>query len=257
MRFIRKQVLSGQPMFGIGASLGSSIITELIGRNGYDWVWIDLEHGSGGMSQLIPQIQAIEPTKAVPIVRVPWNEPYLFKRVLDAGAAGIMVPFVSSATEAQQVVSAMRYPPDGCRGVAKFTRACGFGQGFDEYYAHANEELLTVVQLETPRSIENADAIAAVDGVDVLFIGPLDLSVAMGHPQEYSHPDFIAAMDTVIQACKRHGKVPGILVPLPGLLGPWLESGFRFLVVGSDGGLLASGLKSTLEACKVASERLG
>jgi 2-keto-3-deoxy-L-rhamnonate aldolase RhmA len=249
MQYIRERVLNGEIMFGIGANLGSSLTVEMIGAAGFDWTWIDCEHGAQDYSELIPQMQAASINNAPAVVRIAWNEPPRFKRVLDLGAAGIMVPYVTDAAQAKQAALAMRYPPEGIRGVAKFNRACGFGQDFSNYYAEANKNLLTVVQIETKESVRKSAEIAAVDGVDVLFIGPLDLSVSMGMPDQYEDPDFLAALDQVAQACKANGKAAGILVPKPAYLESWIAKGFTFLVVGSDGGCVAGGLNSIAAAC--------
>ena len=249
MQFIRDRVLNGEVMLGIGAFLGSGLTVEMIGAAGFDWTWIDCEHGAQDYSELIHQMQANSIHQAPAIVRIAWNEAPRFKRVLDLGAAGIMVPYVSTAEEAKRAAEAMRYPPDGIRGVAKFNRACGFGQNFNDYFSKANNSLLTVVQVETKKSVENADEIAAVDGVDVLFIGPLDLSVSLGVADNYEHPDFLKAMDRVSDVCKQQGKVPGILVPRLDYLENWISRGFTFLVVGSDGGCVTNGLKNIAAAC--------
>jgi 4-hydroxy-2-oxoheptanedioate aldolase len=249
MKFIRDRVLSRELMFGIGANLGSSLTVEMIGKKGFDWTWIDLEHGTGDYNELIGQIQAASINDAAPIVRIAWNEAPRFKRVLDLGAAGIMVPYVNTAEEAKQAAAAMRYPAEGVRGVAKFNRACGFGADFDEYFSIANDNLLTVVQIETGEAVENAAEIATVQGVDVLFIGPLDLSVNLGITQQYEHPIFIDAMEQVAAACQINGKVAGILVPNLNYLPQWIEKGFTFFVVGSDGGCVAKGLQDIYSTC--------
>lgn len=250
MQFIRKRVLAGKVMLGIGANIGSSLTVEMIGAAGFDWTWIDCEHGAGDYSELIPQIQAASIYNAPAIVRIAWNEAPRFKRVLDLGAAGIMIPYVTSAQEAKLAAEAMRYPPEGIRGVARFNRACGFGQNFDEYFKQANENLLTAVQIETMESVAHAEEIAAVKGVDVLFIGPLDLSVNMNRVSQFEHPEFLEAMDKVAAACKRNGKAAGILVPKLDYLESWIAKGFTFFVVGSDGGCVAGGLKTIFETCK-------
>ena len=250
MQFIRKRVLAGEVMLGIGANIGSSLTVEMIGAAGFDWIWIDCEHGAGDFSELIPQIQAASIYNAPAIVRIAWNEAPRFKRVLDLGAAGIMVPYVTSAREAGQAASAMRYPPEGIRGVARFNRACGFGQNFDTYFKQANDNLLTVVQIETRESVERAEEIAAAKGVDVLFIGPLDLSVNLEVTGKFEHPEFLKSMDKVAAACRRKGKAAGILVPKLDFLESWIAKGFTFLVVGSDGGCVAGGLKSIAETCR-------
>ncbi|UCG09117.1 MAG: hypothetical protein JSV83_10870 [Desulfobacterales bacterium] len=249
MQFIRKRVLAGDVMLGLGANLGSSLTVEMIGAAGFDWVWIDCEHGTGDYSELIPQMQAAGIYNTPAIVRIAWNEVPRFKRVLDLGAAGIMVPYVTSAREAGQAALAMRYPPQGIRGVAKFNRACGFGQNFATYFKQANDNLLTVVQIETKEAVDRAEEIAAVDGVDVLFIGPLDLSVNLDMADNYEHPQFLQAMDSVAAACRKNGKAAGILVPKLDFLESWIAKGFTFLVVGSDGGCVAAGLKSIYETC--------
>jgi len=250
MQFIRKRVLAGEMMLGVGANLGSSLTVEMIGAAGFDWTWIDCEHGAGDYSELIPQIQASAIHKAPAIVRIAWNEAPRFKRVLDLGAAGIMVPYVTSAREAEQAAAAMRYPPVGIRGVARFNRACGFGQEFDTYFKQANDNLLTVVQIETKASVDRAEEIAAVAGVDVLFVGPLDLSVNMHMAQNFEHLEFEQALDRVAAACRKHGKAAGILLPKLDYLADWIARGYTFLVVGSDGGCVAGGLKSIAEICK-------
>ncbi len=256
MIFIRERVLRGELMFGIGANLGSGLTVEMIGATGFDWTWIDCEHGAGDYSELIGQVQAASIWNAPPIVRIAWNEAPRFKRVLDLGAAGIMVPYVNTAEEAQRAAKAMRYPPEGIRGVSKFNRSCGFGRDFDEYFLKANDNLLTVVQIETREAVENAEDIAAVSGVDALFIGPLDLSVNLGIAQQYEHPLFVEAMTTVAAACRQHRKAAGILVPDPAYLSPWIATGFSFLVVGSDGGCVAKGLREIYSACKASSDSL-
>jgi 4-hydroxy-2-oxoheptanedioate aldolase len=250
MKFIRDRVLRGELMFGIGANLGSSLTVEMIGRSGFDWTWIDCEHGAGDYSELIGQIQAASINDAAPIVRIAWNEAPRFKRVLDLGAAGIMVPYVNTAEEATQAAEAMRYPPEGVRGVSKFNRSCGFGRDFDEYFPNANNNLLTVVQIETGTAVENAAEIAAVHGVDVLFIGPLDLSVNLGIAQQYEHERFVEAMECVAAACKTHEKAAGILAPNLDYLPQWIDKGFTFFVVGSDGGCVAKGLHNMYSTCK-------
>jgi 2-keto-3-deoxy-L-rhamnonate aldolase RhmA len=249
MQYIRERVLNGEVMLGIGANMGSSLTVEMIGAAGFDWTWVDLEHGTGDYSELIPQMQATSINNAPAVVRIAWNDAPRFKRVLDLGAAGIMVPYVTDAAQAKQAARAMRYPPEGVRGVAKFNRACGFGQKFGEYFAEANKKLLTVVQIETKESVENAAEIAAVEGVDVLFIGPLDLSVTMGMADNYEHPDFLKALDKVAEACKAHGKAAGILVPKLDYMESWIAKGFTFLVVGSDGGCVAAGLNNIASTC--------
>jgi 4-hydroxy-2-oxoheptanedioate aldolase len=240
-------VLGGALTAGIWCNLGSSLTVEIAGLSGFDWILIDLEHGAGDYESLRYQLQAAAGTPSVPIVRIAWNDPPRFKRVLDLGASGVMVPYVNNALEATQAAASVRYPPQGIRGVAKSVRATGFGQNFDEYFAKANENLLTVVQIETEEAVANAEDIASVPGVDVLFVGPLDLSVSLGIPQQIHQPRFREALGKVVEACRKQGKAPGILVWDPQKMGEMIEAGFTFLGIGSDLGMLTTGMKRAMD----------
>lgn len=246
MTFIHDRVAGGERLFGTWCNLGSSITVEMAGRAGFDWVLVDHEHGVGDQESLVAQVQAADAAATATIVRIAWNDPVRFKRALDLGISGVMVPYVQSADEAREAVRSMRYPPEGVRGVASLTRSTGFGADFDAYFERANRELLTVVQIETPRGVEQADAIAAVDGVDVLFIGPLDLSTAMGIQARYSERAFLEAVDKVTAAARAHGKASGTLVLAGEMLEPMIERGMTFVAMGSDGGLVASGMRANL-----------
>jgi len=243
MKWIRQKVLSGEFMGGTFLNLGSSLTAEIAGRSGFDWVLIDIEHGSGDRQELLLQLQALEGTAAAPIVRIAWNDAVRFKRVLDLGPSGIMVPYVSSADEAGRAVVAARYPPLGLRGVASMNRACGFGSDFEEYFKAANDNLLTVVQIETKEAIEHAEEIAAVDGVDVLFVGPLDLSLNLGIVRQFDHPAFRAALKSVVTACCITGKAAGIIVMKEDDVAQAKADGFTFVALNSDGNLVARGMR--------------
>jgi 2-keto-3-deoxy-L-rhamnonate aldolase RhmA len=246
----RKRVLAGEWLGGTFLNLGSSITVELAGLAGFDWILIDHEHGPGGEDTMLHQLQAAAATPAFPVVRIAWNEGPKFKRALDMGALGIMVPYVNTAAETRAAVAAMRYPPHGVRGVAKFNRGAGFGADFPEYYAHGHERLLTVIQIETIEAVEAASEIAAVDGADVLFIGPTDLSYNMGIPDQLEHPQFIAALKQVSDAAKRHGKAAGILVQTVAMAQACRELGYSFVALGSDGGAVRAGLVSYATALR-------
>ena len=243
MKFIRDEILGGKVTIGMLVNLGSPVTAEICGRAGFDWLWLDLEHGSGGYSELVHQIQAVQSGGSAVIVRIPWNEPWIYKRVLDIGASGVMVPYINNREEADLAARSMRYPPRGIRGVAKFNRACGYGDEFESYFRTADDGLLTVVQIESPEAVDNAEEIAAVDGVDVLFIGPLDLSVNLGIPEQYESPLFTGALDAVVRAAGKHGKAAGILVPGGHPPARYADMGYTFLAVGAEGGILSAGLK--------------
>ena len=252
MTGFRQKVLSGDRQLGVGAMLGSSMIVELIGATGFDWAWLDLEHGIGGKTELFHQIQAAAIHATPAVVRMPNHDPQYIREALDMGAAGIMAPHVRNADEARAVVAAMRYPPEGVRGAAQSTRAALFGLAFDDYAARANTDLLCVVQIESREGAANAREIAAVEGVDVLFIGPVDLSVDLGQPKAFSTPQFEAVLDAVLEACRAHGKTAGILAPGHDLALAWQARGFPFMVVGSDGGMIARGLAALRETWREA-----
>ncbi len=246
MKWIRERVRSGAILSGLWVSTGSSVVAEIAGHAGADWVLLDSEHGLGDDADLVHSLQALRGTEAAAIVRIPGLEPYLIKRALDRGASGIMVPWVNSAEEATAIVRAMRYPPDGIRGVAGGTPATRFGAD-PTYLSQANERLLTVVQIETPEAVSAADAIAAVEGVDVLFVGPSDLSFSMGIHQQIDHPDFRAAIERVRQACSVHNKQAGILASSPKMVQQAIEDGFTFIAYGIDTKLLTGGMHACVQ----------
>lgn len=232
----------GSVLRGTFLNLGSPLSARMAAQLGFDWLLIDLEHGAGSEATLPSLITAIEGTGVSPIVRVVSNNQDSIKRALDLGAAGVMVPYVSTPEEARQAVAFTRYPPAGQRGVAGATVATGFGLDIDTYHAVAAANVLTVVQIETAEAVENADAIAAIDGVDVLFVGPLDLSFNLGCPKNYDHPDHRAATARVVEACQSHGKAAGILSSVA-TVQDHLQRGFTFVAVGSDAVALRGGLE--------------
>jgi 4-hydroxy-2-oxoheptanedioate aldolase len=249
MKFIRQQVLKGEPLFGCSCVLGSSLTVEMAGKAGFDWLWIDMEHGAGGEHTLICQLQAASAVDTAAVVRIAWNEAPRFKRVLDMGASGVIVPYVNTAEEAENAVRAMRYPPQGIRGIARFHRAAGFAQEFDSYFSAANHSLLTVVQVETQEAVKNVESIAAVEGVDVVFLGPMDLTTNMGISRQYDHPDYLEAVDIIRKACAKHDKAAGTFIPTPDSLEWYFEKGYTFLVAASDGGLMAAGMRQLISRC--------
>jgi len=248
MYFIKAQVLSGRFMAGAWCNLASSITTEMASRLGFDWILIDQEHGPGDNITLLHQIQAIGDRPSAPIVRIAWNEMFRFKRALDLGASGIMIPYIETADDATRAVGYLRYPPEGQRGVAMSPRTTGFGEDFEAYFSEANRNLLTVTQIETGQAVQNAREIAAVDGVDVLFVGPVDLSISVGLPGRFDDPDYRALLAKVASAAHDAGKAAGILLPSGQLLEMVYDMGFRFVAVGSDSGMVMQGMKNNLIA---------
>ncbi|MBD3305978.1 hypothetical protein GF339_06310 [candidate division KSB3 bacterium] len=252
MKFVRQRVLNREFMAGAWCNLGSSMTVEMAARTGFDWILLDQEHGPGDTECLLRQIQAIEAWPAAPIVRIAWNEMPRFKRALDLGAMGIMIPYIQTAEEATYAVRSMQYPPVGIRGVASSPRAAGFGRDFADYYAQANDNLLTVTQIETVRAIQNIDEIAAVDGVDVLFVGPLDLSISLNMPKRFDDPEFREALQKVSNAAKQAGKAAGILLPNADPLDMVVDYGFTFIAASSDGGMVVAGMSNIHRAMMTA-----
>ena len=252
MKNLRERALQGEVLVGCFLNLGSSLTAEIVGRAGFDWVLIDLEHGGGSESDVLHQLQALEHTGAAVMVRVESHERQRIHRVLDLGAHGIMVPRVNDADEARHAIAGLRYQPAGLRGVARMNRACGFGTEFDQYFASADSSLLGVLQIESRESLDNIDAIAAVDGVDVLFIGPVDLSRDLGMFGQFDHPLFVEASHRTAAAARRAGKQAGIIVDGPADLGKYWDLGYRFFASSSDGSLLNSGARQLAKSMKSA-----
>ena len=236
-----KQALrEGRTQIGLWASLCSNISTEVIAGSGFDWILIDTEHAPNELPLVFGQLQALAGGTAVPVVRPAWNDMVLMKRLLDVGVQNFLVPYVQTPEEARAAVAATRYPPQGIRGVAVTHRANQYGRVKD-YFKRANEEICVNVQIETRIALQNLEAIAAVEGVDGLFIGPSDLAAAMGHLGNNGHPEVRAAIEDAFTRIRKAGKAPGILAPVEADARHWLSLGCIVLAVGSDVGLLARG----------------
>jgi 4-hydroxy-2-oxoheptanedioate aldolase len=238
-------IVAGQRQLGFWLSLGSAAVAEVIAGTGYDWVMIDAEHGPNDLSTVIDQLRVLDPGPATPVVRPAWNDPVLIKRLLDAGAPALLVPFVRNADEAAQAVAATRYPPRGIRGVATSQRASRWGQRSD-YVQSYERELCLIVQLETGASLAALEAIAAVPGVDALFVGPSDLAADMGHLGEPGHPAVQAAIADAVARCRRVGKPMGTFAPAVEDARRYFELGITFAAVGADAGVLRRGAEALL-----------
>jgi len=243
MKQIKKRLKSGETLIGCWLNLGSSITAEIVGLSGFDWVLIDLEHGAGEPKDLLHQLQALEHTRAAAIVRVESHQKERIHRVLDLGAEGVMCPRIYSAEEANAAVRGMHYPPIGIRGVAKMVRATGFGKAFDQYKSGTFESLLGIIQIETVEALEELDQIADTSGVDVLFIGPADLTVALGIDGDLNHPLFLEAVDRIVNAAKKASKAVGILIFDPDDFKKYQEMGIQLIACGSDATFVASGAR--------------
>ncbi len=244
MKNLKRRIRNGETLFGCWLNLGSSITAEIVGMAGYDWVLIDLEHGTGMESDVPHQLQALEHTPAATVVRVESYERQRFHRILDLGAEGIMCPRINNPQEARRAADAMRYPPDGVRGVAHMIRATNFGANSADYLAGSKETLVGIVQVESQQALDCLDDIAAVDGIDVLFVGPSDLSMALGILGQLDHPRFIEALRATSAAAKKAGKAAGILMRDPQEFKKYRDLGFRFIACGADATFVASGARN-------------
>ena len=249
MEWIDRGKLKTELMAGTFLNLGSATAVEIAADTGFDWLLVDLEHGNGSESDLRSMLLACRGSVTAPIVRIRSVDADTVKFVMDSGAAGIMFPYVSTVEEAKRAVDCMKYPPVGSRGVAGAIRATSFGREWKSYFEEANRESLVVVQIETPEAVDAAADIAAIEGVDVLFVGPLDLSVNLGCPGDFSPPHFVEALQKVVAACEANGKTAGILTK-PGLEQQHKDLGFRFVAVGSDSLAVVNGMQQNLTALR-------
>jgi len=236
----KRALAEGRPQIGLWSTLCSNLGAEMIAGCGFDWILLDTEHSPNEIPDLVTQLQAMAPWPTMPIVRPAWNDPVLIKRILDVGAVSLLIPFVQNADEARKAVAATRYPPAGIRGVATTARASRFGR-IKDYLPKANDEMCVLVQVETKASLDQLEAIAAVDGVDGVFIGPSDLAAALGHLGNPGHPDVQAAILDAVKRLKAKGKAAGVLTSVEAEAKRYLAEGFTFVAVGSDTGLLARG----------------
>ena len=232
----RRDLIAGKQLIGCWSSLASPITTEILGLAGFDWLLLDGEHAPNDVSSFIPQLMALKDSSSAPVVRPQWNDTVEIKRLLDAGFYNFMIPFVQSAEEAQRAVAATRYPPEGVRGVSVAQRSNRYNTVKD-YLKIINENITVMVQIENQTGVEAMDAICAVPGVDGIFIGPSDLAAAYGHLGDAAHPDVQAAMQTVFDRARAHGKPVGILAPVEADARRYIEMGASFVAVGSDLGV--------------------
>jgi 4-hydroxy-2-oxoheptanedioate aldolase len=234
----KRALAEGRQQIGLWSSLCSNYTVEVIAGAGYDWLLLDMEHSPNDLESLLSQLQAAAPYPAHPVVRVPWNDLVMIKRVLDIGAQTILVPYVSTVAEAQNAVAATRYPPAGVRGMGGTTRATRFGR-IQGYAKKAQEELCLLVQVETRQALDNLEAICAVQGIDGVFIGPADLHASLGYTGETANPAVLPLMEEAMRRIRKAGRAPGYLSPVEADAKRMLSAGALFVAVGADIGLLA------------------
>lgn len=246
----RERLLDGETLVGCFLNTGSPVAAEICASAGFDWVLVDLEHGSATEADLLPVLHAVAGTRATPLVRVEANERARFTKALDLGAEGVMVPRIAGAEDAARAAAHLRYGPAGDRGVALLNRAAGYGARGRETVETADERVVGVVQIETVRAVAEAEAIAAVDGVDCLFVGPSDLTHALGVFLDAEHPRYLEAVERVQAAAAAHGKATGVLVRSAEELRRYHRLGFRLLAVGSDTSFLAGAARAALASAR-------
>ncbi|HSG85825.1 MAG TPA: aldolase/citrate lyase family protein [Candidatus Limnocylindrales bacterium] len=253
---IRERTLAGEIVVGAFVNLASPMSAELLARAGFDWLIVDLEHGAGTEADLLGQLYAIESAgdlggrATAALVRPQEGTRLGIGRALDLGAEGVMVPRLERIEEVERVVTWLRWPPSGIRGLALGTRGAEQGEVAHERVRELNDRVLGIVQVESGAAVDTSAAIAAIDGVDVLFVGPTDLSHALGVPGRFDDPAFEDALRTVVAACRAHGKAPGILLRRLSDLDRYLEQGFTFVGLGSDGAFVSDGAAGAVAAAR-------
>jgi 4-hydroxy-2-oxoheptanedioate aldolase len=236
-------ITAGSPQIGLWLNTACAIPAEIAGRAGFDWLVIDGEHGPNDISTISAQLQALSGSSAEPVVRPPMGETWMIKQLLDLGARTLLVPMVDTPDQAKALVSAMRYPPNGVRGMgAMVARASGFG-AIPDYVESAESELCLLVQIESVEAVKNIEAIAAIEGVDGLFIGPADLSADMGYRGRLDSPEVKTVIRDSIRRIVSTGKPAGILTFDEALNRECLDLGATFVAVGGDVTELAVALR--------------
>jgi 4-hydroxy-2-oxoheptanedioate aldolase len=247
---LRRRIQSGETLFGAWDSLGSPSSAELLGRSGLDWVVVDLEHGAATEAELLAHLTAIELTGTSALVRPQSGERLRIGRALDLGAEGIVVPRLDTIDQVIEAVTFLRYPPTGQRGVALLTRGARLGTVNHAGVAALNDDIVGIIQIESPSALEASEAFAATDGVDVLFVGPADLSHSFGIPGQFTSAVYQEALRRVVAACRAHGKAAGILLYDHASFKPHLDLGFTFVGIGADVLFVNDGIKAALAAAR-------
>lgn len=248
----KKAIYEGRQQIGLWSSLASNVTTEVLAGAGFDWLLIDAEHAPNDVRTVLGQLQAMmEYPYTQPIVRVPANDKIEIKRYLDIGVQSFLIPMVETPEQAAQAVAATRFPPDGIRGFAGVSRSSRFGR-IPGYHKKAHEEICILVQVESLPGLDNIEKIAAVPGIDGVFIGPGDLSADMGHLGDQGHEDVVQLIEKSIRRIVAAGNRPGILTGDETLARRYMAAGCVFTAVGLDTGILARGAEALAKKYKTA-----
>ncbi|OZI61286.1 2-dehydro-3-deoxyglucarate aldolase [Bordetella genomosp. 11] len=243
----RQRILARETLIGFWMSMASHITAELAGLAGYDWLLLDGEHSPNDVPLFVHQLQALQGSESAAVGRPTINDPVEIKRLLDIGFYNLLIPFIESADEARRAVAATRYPPAGMRGVAGLQRSNRFGT-VPDYLTTINDNICVLLQIESRPGIDAVDEIAAVEGVDGIFIGPSDLAAALGHIGNPSHPDVQAVIRHLYERASAHGKAVGILAPVAADARRYLDMGMHFVAVGTDLGVFKQATFALREA---------
>jgi 4-hydroxy-2-oxoheptanedioate aldolase len=237
--FRERLASTDRALVGMWACSGSALVTEVAAGSGLDWLLIDMEHSANTLETVLLQLQVVAAYPITPVVRVPSNDTVAIKQVLDLGAQNLIVPMVSSSDEARAAVAATRYPPEGVRGVGSALARSARWNRVDRYLQESAQHTSLTVQIETAAGVDAAAEIAAVDGIDAVFVGPSDLSASMGLLGQQTHPDVVAAVEQVFAAVKAAGKPVGVNAFDPAAAEAYVAAGADFVAVGADVALLA------------------
>jgi len=241
---LKSALAEGRPQIGLWVAMANSVSTDIVAGAGFDFILLDGEHAPNDVRSLLAQLQTAAAYPVNAVVRATIGEVSLIKQLLDIGAQSLLVPLVETAEQAALLVRAMRYPPEGIRGVGSSIARSSRWMGIPDYVDLADSEMCLIVQVETKKGLDNLDAIAAVEGVDSVFIGPADLSASLGHRGQPNHPVVQAAMDDAIARIRRAGKAPGILWPDEAGVRRYLALGCTFVAVGADTTILGKGARA-------------
>lgn len=243
----RRQLLERERLIGFWSTMTNSTTVEIAGLAGYDWLLIDGEHSPTSLPLMVAQLQALKGEAVAPVGRPAENNPVMIKQLLDIGFHNLLIPFIESAEDARQAVAATRYPPHGIRGVAGMHRSNRYGTVAD-YNQSINDNIAVLLQIESRPGIDAFDEIVAVEGVDGIFIGPSDLSAALGHLGNPGHPEVQEVIRDLHERAQAKGKATGILAPVQADAQRYLEWGFNFVAVGTDLGVFKQAVFGLREA---------
>lgn len=248
---LRAALLNNELSLGTWIQIGHPAVAEIFARVGYDWVCVDMEHGSIDLESMTDIFRAITANDSVPVARLPMNDPIWIRRSLDAGAMGLIIPMVNSAEEIESAVRYAKYPPRGERGFG-YSRANMFGMDFENYIKKANQAITIIAQIEHREGIENIDAILQVPDVDGVFIGPLDLSGSYGKVGQLECPEMKEAFKTYLDACKKYNTCAGLHIVRPNAnsIKDAVTQGYRLVALGVDGVFLEGASTSALKEAK-------